>query len=49
MTMLRIINVKIVMSILNAMHKAKAMELVKAEKYCVLCWNYAMHCFKLYA
>ena len=31
-----IINVEIVTSVLNAMHKAKAMELVKAEVLCVM-------------
>ena len=46
--MLGIINVNIVTSILNAMHKEKAM--VLGQKNSVLCWNHmhAMHCFNVY-
>ena len=42
MTVGGLINVNIVTSILNAMHKDTAKELR------IFCWNYDMHCFNLY-
>ena len=47
MTALGIVHIHIITMILNAMHKAKAMELVKAEVLCIML-ELCMHWFNLH-